>query len=98
MTYDWDDDKNATNRRRHGLDFADAPLVFEGLTLTAEDDRRDYGEVRYNTLGTLEGRVVQITTTERGDVTRIISMRKATKNEQKIYFERIYGRKAKNRE
>jgi uncharacterized protein len=92
MTYEWDDQKNVANRIARGLDFADAERVFDGLVLTTEDERQNYGEPRFNSLGLLEGRVVNITHTPRGeDVTRIISMRKATKNEEKIYFKEVYG-------
>ncbi len=91
MAYDWDEEKNVSNRKTHGLDFADAERVFDGLVLTVEDNRQNYGEHRFNSLGLLEGRVVHITYTSRGEVTRIISMRKATKNEQKIYFKEVYG-------
>lgn len=92
MRYEWDEKKNVANRNAHGLDFADAPRVLEGFVLEVEDKRYDYDETRFNSLGLLEGRVVHITHTPRGeDVTRIISMRKATTDEEKIYFEAIYG-------
>jgi len=87
MHFEWDEQKNQINIRKHGLDFADAPTVFAGATFTFEDDRFDYGEDRFITLGMLAGEVVVITHTERSDNVRIISMRKATKYEQKLYFQ-----------
>jgi uncharacterized DUF497 family protein len=93
MTYEWDEKKNKTNEKKHGLNFADAEYVFGGQVLTVEDVGEDYGEQRFNCLGLLEDRVVHITYTERGDITHIISMRKANKREQKIYFERVRGKK-----
>ena len=87
MHFEWDEQKNQINIRKHGLDFADAPTVFAGATFTFEDDRFDYGEDRFITLGMLAGEVVVIAHTERGDNVRIISMRKATKYEQKLYFQ-----------
>jgi uncharacterized DUF497 family protein len=54
-----------------------------------EDDRFDYGERRFVSLGLLRGRVIAVMHTEHRGVTRIISARKATKYEQRIYFERI---------
>ncbi len=85
-------EKNVSNRNTHGLDFADAERVFDGWVLMVEDTRQNYGEQRFNSLGLLEGRVVHITHTPRGeDVTRIISMRKATKYEEKIYFQEVNG-------
>ena len=44
MEFEWDDAKRWANFAKHGLDFRDAEEVFQGISLTAEDDRRDYGE------------------------------------------------------
>ena len=60
--------------------------VFSGATFTFADDRFPYGEQRFITVGMLSGVVVVIANTEHNDQVRIISMRKATKNEQQIYF------------
>ncbi|TEU22295.1 MAG: BrnT family toxin [Anaerolineales bacterium] len=87
MHFEWDEQKNQINIRKHGFDFADAPAVFAGVTFTFEDDRFDYEEQRFITLGMLAGKVVVIAHTERDDRVRIISMRKATKYEQKLYFQ-----------
>ena len=84
----WDDAKRRRNLRKHALDFADAAKVFSGITYTIEDRRFDYEEQRYITLGLLRDTVVVIAHTE-NDEMRIISMRKATRNEQAIYFENI---------
>lgn len=87
MKFTWDEAKRKSNFVKHGIDFADAKIVFSGATFTFEDDRFGYGEQRFITLGMLYDTVVVIAHTERNDVIRIISMRKATKNEQKIYFQ-----------
>jgi len=87
MKFEWDEAKQQSNLRKHRLDFADAETVFAGATFTFEDDRFEYGEDRYITLGLLRGIVVVIAHTEREEVIRVISMRKATKNEQRVYFE-----------
>ncbi|MDP1605231.1 MAG: BrnT family toxin [Rhodocyclaceae bacterium] len=88
MRYSYDPKKQAANLKKHGLDFDDAKRVIEsGDTVTFEDRRFDYGEVRYLTLGLLHGEVVIIATAETDKTIRIISMRKAAKNEQKIYYE-----------
>lgn len=86
MKFEWDEVKRKSNISKHGFDFVDVQYVFEGATFTFEDERFDYGEQRFITLGMLKEKVVVIAHTERNDVIRIISMRKATKNEQKIYF------------
>ncbi|MBC8263683.1 MAG: BrnT family toxin [Anaerolineales bacterium] len=85
--FTWDEAKRRSNLVKRRLDFADAPVVFAGITFTFEDDRFDYGEERFITLGMLKGVVVVIAHTERNEAVRIISMRKATKHEQKLYFQ-----------
>ena len=89
MIFEWDQAKNRSNFSKHGLDFADAEQVLSGPCVSFADSRFDYGEERLITLGLLAGRVVIIAHTPRGeDATRIISMRKANRREQKIYQER----------
>ena len=64
--------------------------MLSGLCVSFVDDRFDYGEERLITLGMLVGRVIVIAHALRGDdTTRIISMRKANRREQKIYQERL---------
>jgi hypothetical protein len=89
MEFAWDDKKRKINLKNHGLDFADAEMVFSGATFTFEDDRFDYGEDRFITMGLLRGVVVVIAHTERGEAARIISMRKANKHEQEIFFQNL---------
>ncbi len=89
LRFEWDEEKRQANLRKHGLDFADAPAVFAGATFTVEDDRFDYEEQRFITLGMLMGRVVVIGHTEQDDLVRVISMRKATRREQQRYFQRF---------
>jgi len=50
-----------------------------------KDTRKDYGEARYNMLAKVNGRVFHVTFTERGEITWIISARKANKREQRRY-------------
>lgn len=85
MYFEWDESKRQANFAKHGVDFGVAPVVFSGDTVTIADERNDYGEKRCITLGTLHGRVVVVVHTQRGEATRIISMRKANEREQKIY-------------
>ncbi len=86
MKFKWDEAKRKSNIAKHGFDFVDAEYVFEGATFTFKDDRFTYSEQRFITLGMLKSTVVVIAHTERDDEIRIISMRKTTKHEQKIYF------------
>lgn len=85
----WDEAKRGANLRKHGLDFADAEQVFTGITYTIEDRRFDYGERRFITLGLLRDTVIVMAHTEARRTIRIISMRKATGNEEVLYFENI---------
>jgi uncharacterized DUF497 family protein len=89
MKYEWDEAKNRTNVAKHGLNFEDAEHVFAGPCVAFEDDRFAYGEKRLITLGLLAGRLVVIAHAPRDDGTRIISMRKGNRREQKIYQERL---------
>jgi len=89
MRFSWSEAKRQSNLGDHGLDFVDAPPVFDGVTYTFEDDRFDYGEQRFVTLGLLDGMVVSIVHTESPRIIRIISFRKATKREQTIFFNSI---------
>ncbi len=90
MKFIWHEEKRQGNIRKHGLDFSQAYKVFAGTTFTFEDNRFDYGEQRFVTIGLLED-VVVIVHTESSEEIRLISMRKATKNEQKLYFTNLYG-------
>jgi len=89
MEFTWSRAKRTANLKAHGLDFVDAPRVFEGATFTFEDDRFPYGEQRFVTLGLLAGIPVSIVHTESEHEIRVISFRKATQRETQIYFGEI---------
>ncbi len=89
MKYEWDENKRAVNKEKHGLDFSDAPLVFAGAQVTNRDDRYAYGEQRFKTYGALGNRVVVIAHTYRNENIRLISMRKANEREQTYYHQRL---------
>jgi uncharacterized DUF497 family protein len=89
MRYEWDEAKRLANIQKHGIDFTGIEKAFTGQTVTMLDDRFDYGESRFITLGLLSGRVVVIAHTETDEVIRIISVRKATKNEEAGYVKEI---------
>jgi len=78
----YDPAKRARILAERGLDFEDAPIVFEGVTVEVEDTRRDYGERRIICYGVLAGRIVVVGYTPRGPVRHIFSMRKANDREQ----------------
>ena len=85
MEISYDAEKRDWTLRERGLDFEDAAQVFAGTTLTIEDDRKDYGERRYQTMGMLNGRLVMLVWTHRERARHIISMRKANDREKKRY-------------
>ena len=87
--FEWDETKRQTNIRKHGIDFVDIPSLFDGITVTFEDTRYDYGETRFITLGLLKSHVIVVVHTERNQNIRIISARKATKHESELYFKQI---------
>ena len=93
MNFEWDEAKNERNISKHGFDFADARRVMLGpLPFYARlDHREDYGEDRWQGIGILDGIVVVVIifTEPITNVVRIISMRKATKEERKLYEKRI---------
>lgn len=89
MRIEFDPDKRALTLANRGLDMADAGEVFAGPTLTVDDDRIDYGEDRFITVGRLRGRMVVIVWTRRGNARRIISVRKANDREQSLYGPRL---------
>ena len=85
MRFTWREPKRRINLSKHGVDFTDAERVFAGPTFTFEDDREDYGEQRWVTLGLLGEQVMVIVHTETEDEIHIISMRKADKDEQLLF-------------
>jgi hypothetical protein len=82
---EFDEAKREWTLRERDLDLAAAGGIFDGFTLTEEDERRDYGEVRLVTLGMLHGKAVVCVWTWRGEARRIISLRKARRDERNTF-------------
>ena len=82
MRVTFDPAKRVKTLADRGLDFADAALVFEGVTLEFEDTRKDYGEIRIICFGRLAGRMVVVGYTPPGADRHVFSMRKANEREQ----------------
>ena len=88
----WDERKNQVNKRRHRLSFEVAQGVFnDPFVFTTEDYRDDNGEMRYQTLGLVEGRLLMVAHVYREDngieVPWIITARKAVEYEQTVYWD-----------
>lgn len=82
MNIQYDEQKRQTTLEQRGLDFADAWQIFEGIHYTLEDERQDYGEQRFITIGYMNKRMVIVAWTPRANDKRIISLRKANEREQ----------------
>ena len=90
MRFEWDESKNRTNIRRHKIDFADVPPVFDGPMCVSLDTRRDYGEDRMIGIGFLHDAVVLVVFAEsENDTIRIISARKALRHETERFRKEI---------
>jgi len=89
--FEWDKRKAELNRRKHGIRFETAALVFEDRYICTEASGDEHGEVRWPSAGEVRGSLVIVThtTREEGDieVVRIISARRATRRERRDYEE-----------
>lgn len=93
MKFEWDEDKRQSNIRKHGIDFQEAHEIFDNPMLRRIDDRFNYGEDRWVALGMTHKCVVLVVYTELDvETIKIISIRKATKNERKTYEKYIANR------
>lgn len=89
MRVTYDSAKRQDTLLHRGVDMARAGEILAGVTLTLEDDRKDYGEQRFISIGYLDGRMVVLVWTPRDKAFRIISMRKANDREQALYSSRL---------
>jgi uncharacterized protein len=89
MAITYDPAKREWTLRERGLDFESAAKLFADLTFDVPDLRRAYGEPRINTVGHLDGRMLIVCWSPRGDDRRIISMRKANEREKARYRKRF---------
>ncbi|WP_175651015.1 BrnT family toxin [Pseudomonas sp. Marseille-P9899] len=88
MFFEWDNAKKRINLIKHGVDFEDVPSMFEYPMLVLHDGRGDYEEARWVGIGWIRAFVAVVVYTERsGDVIRVISARKATREESRNYVE-----------
>ena len=87
MRFEWDEQKNRENIRRHGIDFTDVIETFHHPMLAYLDDREDYGEDRWIGIGLMKNTVVVVVYVEwdEQDRIRIISVRKALRHERRKY-------------
>jgi uncharacterized protein len=87
--FEWDEQKNKANIKKHGIDFEDIiPIFFSREALIMQDNRKDYSEDRLIILCPIGGRMFHVTYTARGSAVRIISARRANKRERRYYEQR----------
>ena len=90
MKFDWDDNKAASNVAAYdGVTFDEGATVFDGpYFVVLADDEHSFDELRYWIIGeSIQGRILLVVYTERGDLVWIISAREATKRERELYEE-----------
>ena len=83
--YTYDSAKAAANLAKHKVSFAEAELFDWETALVVEDDRMDYGERRYVSIGLIRGRAHVMVFTRRDTAVRLISLRKANRRESRRY-------------
>ena len=88
--FDWDSIKNRINITKHGISFSTAAKIFDGPILKEEDTRQDYGETRIIALGRSGRNILYVVYTQRNSVIRIISARKANRDEREAYNSQIH--------
>ena len=89
MIISYDETKRRQTLEHRGLDFQHADQVFAGFCLGHVDTRKDYGEVRYQTIGVLDGTPVMVIWTPRDGGRRVISMRKCNDEEKQDYYREL---------
>ena len=90
--FNWDDDKNESNRRKHKIGFEAAERFDFNSAVTMTDSREDYGEHREAAIGFIGDVLYFLAFTRRGDAIRVISLRRANKSERSLYVKETYGR------
>jgi uncharacterized DUF497 family protein len=89
MNFEWDEVKRQRNLEKHRIDFVEALEVFDHVFVEYLDARYDYGEERLQAFEWMKGRLIKVIYTERRDIIRIISARKATHHEEAKYYRQV---------
>jgi uncharacterized protein len=87
VDFEWDSAKDLANRRKHGVDFRTAAKVFLDPYVLEFDDLDVNGELRFNAIGLVDGRMLFVSYAMKGDIVRIISARGAEPHEKRKYHE-----------
>lgn len=92
MEFEWDEEKRLQVLDTRNLDILEAALIFEGEVITRKDEREDYGEERFISLGLVDGEAYIVVHTERNGVTRLITAWKGGRNDFRKYQEGVSRR------
>lgn len=88
MQFEWDENKNQLNQKKHGISFEEAKEIFFVTVFTSGSEKIDYGEIREISIGKIQSvLIVAVVHTDRNGKVRIISARKATPKERRKYNE-----------
>jgi uncharacterized DUF497 family protein len=86
LEFEWDEEKARANLAKHCVSFLTAAEIFANQIMERIDDREDYGEIRFIALGSVDTEVYRVVFTWRGgNLIRIISAQKASRDEREIY-------------
>jgi uncharacterized DUF497 family protein len=91
MLFEWSEQKRLENLRKHGIDFLDAKEIWQGEVLEVPSEQQAHGEQRHIAYGVLEGRIIAVVFTWRGDSRRLISARRARRHERQDYQD-VFGK------
>ncbi|MDR1650954.1 MAG: BrnT family toxin [Synergistaceae bacterium] len=87
MGFEWDDQKRIANIRKHHIDFNDAAAIYNGFVITSKTPQPNLTEERFLSIGLMRDIEIVVVFTKRGGNRRIISARRARKNEREKYYE-----------
>ncbi len=85
MDYEWDEIKRLSNIDKHDVDILDAVLIFESWVLTEPDARFDYGEVRFKSIGIVDGICYVLIHADRNGRMRLISAWQGGQRDRRKY-------------
>lgn len=89
FVFEFDPSKRESNYKKHGVDFLKAALIFRNSTVEKIDDRKNYGEDRYISIGKVDDQILVVVHTKRNNNIRIISAWKGGSKEHEKYRELI---------
>lgn len=90
MYFEWDLEKEKRNKAKHGVSFAEAITIWDSVHVEVENiAHSENGEVRNATLGLIQGKIYVVIWTQRKEVIRLISVRRARPNEEKVFYKKI---------